>query len=163
MRLTKGYFNPFIGELIESYDGKFSNFPIVSEDIDSKIIENYLNSTIDYQDIEYDYPINSDAYPEEILNRIEGERRLAYVAFTRAKENLFIFSADDNYYSNSVINDKCISVLEKLSNINSLDMNQIILNLKDGLGVEQMKGFDILISSNNVFLYSFCSFILLDI
>ena len=118
----------------------------------SKGLENKNVIIIDYQDIEYDYPINSDAYPEEILNRIEGERRLAYVAFTRAKENLFIFSADDNYYSNSVINDKCISALEKLTNINSLDINQIILNLKDGLGVEQMKGFDILISSNNVFL-----------
>ena len=60
MRLTKGYFNPFIGELIESYDGKFSNFPIVSEDIDSKIIENYLNSTIDYQDIDSILEINGN-------------------------------------------------------------------------------------------------------
>lgn len=60
MRLTKGYFNPFIGELIENYDGKFSNFPIVSEDIDSKIIENYLNSTIDYQDIDSILEINGN-------------------------------------------------------------------------------------------------------
>lgn len=60
MRLTKGYFNPFIGELIESYDGKFSNFPIVSEDIDSKIIEDYLNSTIDYQDIDSILEINGN-------------------------------------------------------------------------------------------------------
>lgn len=60
MKLTKGYFNPFIGELIENYDGKFSNFPIVSEDIDSKIIENYLNSTIDYQDIDSILEINGN-------------------------------------------------------------------------------------------------------
>lgn len=60
MRLTKGYFNPFIGELIESYDGKFSNFPIVSEDIDSKIIEDYLNKVVDYQDIDSILEINGN-------------------------------------------------------------------------------------------------------
>ena len=52
MKLTEGYFNPFIGELIERYGGKFSNFPVVCEDIDSKIIDKYLNEIVDYRDID---------------------------------------------------------------------------------------------------------------
>ena len=43
MKLTEGYFNPFIGELIESYGSKFSNFPVVCEDIDTDLIDKYLN------------------------------------------------------------------------------------------------------------------------
>ena len=118
----------------------------------SKGLENKNVIVIDYQNIAFDSPTNSDVYSQEELNRIEGERRLAYVAFTRAKENLFIFSTEDDDYSNSVINNKCISALEKLTNISILGIDQIISNLKDGLGEEQKKGFDILISSNNVFL-----------
>ncbi|MGN1404665.1 MAG: FAD:protein FMN transferase [Erysipelotrichaceae bacterium] len=52
MKLTKGYFNPFIGELIESYDGKFSNFPVVCEDIETEVIDKYLNEIVDYEDID---------------------------------------------------------------------------------------------------------------
>ena len=52
MKLTEGYFNPFIGELIESYGSKFSNFPVVCEDIDTDLIDKYLNETVDYNDID---------------------------------------------------------------------------------------------------------------
>ena len=132
--------------------GETKNAVVLLTAHSSKGLENKNVIVIDYQNIAYDCPTNSDAYPQEILNRIEGERRLAYVAFTRAKENLFIFSADNDNYSNSVINDKCISALEKLTNISILGIDQIISNLKEGLGEEQKKGFDILLSSNNVFL-----------
>lgn len=52
MVLTKGYFNPFMGTLIDNYSAMFSNFPLVREDIDKEIIDNYLSSIVDFRDID---------------------------------------------------------------------------------------------------------------
>lgn len=51
-KLTEGYFNPFIGTLINTYDGKFSPFPITNTDPGQNVINEALSCivTIDQMD-----------------------------------------------------------------------------------------------------------------
>ena len=46
--LTEGYFNPFMGKLINLYDGKFSPFPVTNTDPDAELIKEALNSVVPY-------------------------------------------------------------------------------------------------------------------
>ena len=95
----------------------------------------------DYQNIPHNYL------------EIEGERRLSYVAFTRAKENLFILSATNKnpcYYKE--IGKLCINVDEYFENIkvenDAYDFEKETNDLND----EKKKALEVLISGKNIFL-----------
>lgn len=84
----------------------------------------------------------------------EDERRLSYVAFTRAKENLFILSAKksgESFFAEE-FKDLTISVDEYFENIKlskpDYDMNKDIKDLNE----EKKKAFELLVSGKNVFL-----------
>ena len=44
--LTRGYFTPFMGNVINLYDGKFSPFPVANTDPDANLIKEALNSVV---------------------------------------------------------------------------------------------------------------------
>lgn len=87
----------------------------------------------------------------------EEERRLSYVAFTRAKENLFILSTKTRYRSGesqfaNEFKNLCIGVDEYFENmkltIPTCDINESLSDLND----EKKEAFKTLCSGSNVFL-----------
>lgn len=102
--------------------------------------------------IVFDYQVITDKLAET-----EGERRLSYVAFTRAKENLFILSSSSKFKSSESYFAKefkhlCIGSEEYFENIKIsppvYDLEKEIQDLND----EKKGAFKILCSGKNVFL-----------
>lgn len=88
---------------------------------------------------------------------IEGERRLSYVAFTRAKENLFILSAATKYRRSesmyaSEFKGMCIGVEQYLQNMKLKPIEYNIEEEIKDLNDEKKEAFKILYSGKNVFL-----------
>lgn len=71
MTLTRGYFNPFMGTLIDDYSPMFSNFPLVRDDINKEIIDNYLGNTVDYRDIDEIIQIDGNVVSFNIYKDID--------------------------------------------------------------------------------------------
>lgn len=84
----------------------------------------------------------------------ESERRLSYVAFTRAKKNLFILSGRHKNNSSFVkeFEKLCININQYFENIKIIEDNEIVNKISEGLNEEKKKYFDILTSGQNVFL-----------
>lgn len=50
-RLTKGYFNPFLGNVIDLYAGKFSPFPLENEDPAAEELKEALKSVVSVEEL----------------------------------------------------------------------------------------------------------------
>lgn len=96
--------------------------------------------------IVYDY--------HNISGDFEDERRLSYVAFTRAKENLFILSGHKKGPSSYADEFKnlCMGVNEYFVNMKLVSKTFDFEEETKNLNLEKKKAFELLISGKNVFL-----------
>lgn len=60
-KLTKGYFNPTIGKLVDAYEGKFTPFETTNTDPDKNVIDEALASIVPYEMINECITIDEEA------------------------------------------------------------------------------------------------------
>ena len=110
MVLTRGFFNPFIGELINSYSSLFSNFPVVREDIDEEIINNYLNTIVDYKDVDKILEIDGNTVSFNIYKGIDSIS-LNLGAFSKGYVGDKVLDYLKDYENNLILNEGTSSIM----------------------------------------------------